>query len=138
MDRPRRPGARARVLRDTDVIDAGPMVDGQRPMTRNECRSGERPCPWVSCKHNLYIDVNPVTGSIKLNFPDREIWELAETCALDIAERDDITLDVIGDAMNLTHERVRQIIVDGLARLRKGSPSPENPGGYLLSAASHK
>ena len=42
---------------------------------------------FVSCKHHLYLDVNPATGSIKLNFPDKEIWELEHTCALDVAER---------------------------------------------------
>ena len=48
----------------------------QRPKTRADCINGPRPCLFVSCKHNLYLDVNPETGSIKLNFPDKEIWEL--------------------------------------------------------------
>jgi len=37
--------------------------------------------------------VNPSTGSIKLNFPDKEIWEMEETCALDVADRGGITLE---------------------------------------------
>ena len=45
---------------------------------------------------NLYLDVEPSTGSIKLKLPDREPWELAETCALDVAERDGVTLADIG------------------------------------------
>src|SRR5271170_95860 len=51
-------------------------IEGMRPRTRAECVNGPRPCLFVSCKHNLYLDVNPETGSIKLNFPDKEIWEL--------------------------------------------------------------
>src|SRR5262249_28750008 len=51
-----------------------PPVDEPRPRTRAECAEGQRPCPWVSCKHHLYLDVNPETGSIKLNFPDLEVW----------------------------------------------------------------
>ena len=40
--------------------------------------------------------MNPATGSIKLNFPDKEIWELEETCALDVAEKGGITLEEVG------------------------------------------
>ncbi|HZJ54956.1 MAG TPA: DNA-binding protein, partial [Myxococcaceae bacterium] len=54
-------------------------VDENRPRTRADCINGPRPCLFVSCKHNLYLDVNPETGSIKLNFPDKEIWELEHT-----------------------------------------------------------
>src|SRR4051794_27736336 len=48
---------------------ANPPVEGvERPVTRAECSEGARPCPWVACKHHLYLDINPRTGSIKLNF----------------------------------------------------------------------
>jgi len=77
-----------------------------------------RPCPYVSCKHHLYLDVMPRTGAIKLNFPDLEPWELEETCALDVAEHDHCTLLEIGQLMNLTRERVRQIEADALEKLR--------------------
>ena len=40
-----------------------------RPSARGECSNVARPCPYVSCKYHLYIDVNPATGSIKVNFP---------------------------------------------------------------------
>src|SRR5690606_7767913 len=39
-----------------------------RPTSRGECANVARPCPYVSCKYHLYIDVNPSTGSIKVNF----------------------------------------------------------------------
>ncbi len=52
-----------------------PPVDVPRPQTREECHQQHRPCPWVACKHHLYLDVNPETGSIKINFPDLEPWE---------------------------------------------------------------
>jgi len=64
-----------------------PTPDVPRPITRGECKDAPRPCPWVSCKYHLYLDVNPETGSIKINFPDLEPWELNETCALDVADR---------------------------------------------------
>ncbi len=95
-----------------------PEVDYWRPSSRAECADMERPCPFVSCKYHLYIDVHPVRGSIKVNFPDVEVWEMTETCALDIADRGGITLEEVGEIMNLTRERVRQVETAGLARLQ--------------------
>ena len=100
-----------------------PPVDELRPRTREECRGQQRPCPWVACKHHLYLDINPETGSIKLNFPDLEPWELEHTCALDIAESGALTLEEIGKVTNLTRERVRQVEVRGLLKLQARSRS---------------
>jgi len=95
-----------------------PPVELDRPRTRADCGAEARPCPWVACKHHLYLDINPETGSIKINFPDREPWELEHTCALDIAEAGGKTLDEIGEITNLTRERIRQVEVRGLLKLR--------------------
>ncbi|HEY3817359.1 MAG TPA: sigma factor-like helix-turn-helix DNA-binding protein [Polyangiaceae bacterium] len=95
-----------------------PEVDEvERPRTRNECAEAMRPCPFVSCKHHLYLDVSARTGAIKLNFPDLEVWEMTETCALDVADRGGTTLEEVGAIMNLTRERIRQVEVKGLAKL---------------------
>jgi hypothetical protein len=94
-----------------------PENDYWKPRTRAECAEGPRPCPFVSCKHHLYIDVSPRTGAIKLNFPDLEVWELNESCALDVADRGGTTLEDVGAIMNLTRERIRQVEVKALAKL---------------------
>jgi len=111
-----------------------PPVDIPRPTSRAQCREEMRPCPWVACKHHLYLDINPETGSIKINFPDLEPWELKHTCALDVAERGGITLEEVGEIMNLTRERIRQVEVRGLLKLKMGSPSPDELGAELLAA----
>jgi hypothetical protein len=98
-----------------------PPVDVPRPSSRGECENDIRPCPWVACKHHLYLDVNPETGSIKINFPDLEPWEMSETCALDVADRSGITLEEVGEIMNLTRERIRQVEVRGLLKLKMAS-----------------
>jgi hypothetical protein len=86
----------------------------------------------------VQADINPETGSIKINFPDLEPWELKHTCALDVAERGGITLEEVGEIMNLTRERIRQVEVRGLLKLKMGSPSPDELGAELLAqAASH-
>jgi hypothetical protein len=89
----------------------------ERPKTRAECKEGARPCPFVACKHHLYLDVNPETGSIKINFPHLELSEMKETCALDIADRGPITLEEIGEIMNLTRERIRQLEQSALEKI---------------------
>jgi hypothetical protein len=63
------------------------------------------------------LDVSARTGAIKLNFPDIEVWEMTETCALDVADRGGTTLEEVGAIMNLTRERIRQVEVKGLAKL---------------------
>ena len=93
------------------------LEDSARPEVRSDCVGGARPCPYVSCKHHLYLDVSARTGAIKLNFPDLEVWEMTETCALDVADRGGTTLEEVGAIMNLTRERIRQVEVKGLAKL---------------------
>ena len=95
-----------------------PEVDIEKPKERVECANGVRPCPFVSCKHHLYLDVSARTGAIKLNFPDLEVWDMNETCALDVADRGGTTLEEVGAIMNLTRERIRQVEVKGLAKLQ--------------------
>ena len=128
-----------------------------RPRTRGDCLpggcNGARPCPWVSCKAHLAIDVDERTGSLKLNFPDLEVWEMEHTCALDIADEGGRTLEETGVAMALTRERTRQLEVRGLARtaqsttlldyldapparLRAPPPEPKVPVGRLARAAA--
>jgi hypothetical protein len=95
-----------------------PEVEGvERPVKREDCAQGQRPCPFVSCKHHLFLDVSARTGAIKVNFPDLEVWEMTESCAVDVADRGGATLEDVGTIMNLTRERVRQVEVQGLAKL---------------------
>jgi hypothetical protein len=98
-----------------------------RPATRAACKDMPRPCPFVSCKFHLYLDVNPETGSIKVNFPDVEPTELAETCALDVADRGGITLEEVGEILNLTRERIRQVEVRGLLKLKMSGGLDDEP-----------
>jgi hypothetical protein len=100
---------------ERDATIAG--VASLRPTTRAECREGPRPCPFVSCRYHLYLDVSRRTGSIKLNFPDLEVWELPVSCALDVAEDGGATLEDVGAIMNVTRERIRQLEVTALERL---------------------
>lgn len=94
-----------------------PEDDYVKPKTREECFGTERPCPFVSCQYHLYLDVSPRTGAIKLNFPDLEVWQMNESCSLDVSDRGGTTLEDVGAIMNLTRERIRQVEVRALAKL---------------------
>lgn len=94
----------------------------QRPRTREGCSDVPRPCPFVSCRYHLFLDVSPRTGAIKLNFPDLEPEQLSESCCLDVADRGGETLEQVGAIMNITRERIRQIEVKAFARALENSP----------------
>ncbi len=64
-----------------------------------------------------------------MNFPDLEVWEMTETCALDVADRGGITLEDVGILLNLTRERIRQVEKSGLDKLRNVLGSDEDFDG---------
>ncbi len=104
-----------------------------RPRVRGDCATVPRPCPFLSCRHHLYLDVSERTGAIKLNFPDLEPDDLpsGRSCALDLAdETGGATLEVVGEAINVTKERVRQIETVALERA-SGSQEIERLGEYV-------
>lgn len=105
-----------------DAVD----LNAERPRTRGDCIDMPRPCPFVGCAHHLYLDVNE-DGAIKLNFPNKEPWELTETCALDVADRGGETLIEVGRMLNVSRERIRQIEERQLRRLKRDQPHLELP-----------
>lgn len=95
-----------------------PGIDYNRPKTRSDCERGIRPCPFVSCKYHLYLDVGK-NGSIKYNFPDIEPADMTVSCALDVADEGGTTLEIAGMFMNITRERIRQVEGQALAKLHR-------------------
>ena len=91
-----------------------------RPKCRAECATIPRPCPFISCRYHLYLDVTPRTGRIKFNFPGLEVGQIAVSCALDVAEAGPWTLEEIGGRLNVTRERARQLAEQALKKIRVG------------------
>ena len=86
----------------------------KRPRTRGDCKDGPRPCIW-GCRYSLAIEVMP-SGSIKILHPD---GEATESCALDVADRGEHTLDVVGELLNVSRQRAMQIEVIAMRNLKK-------------------
>ncbi len=109
-----------------------------RPSTRAECADAPRPCPWVSCRFNLALEVT-AAGSIRLNGPHgRSLYHAAgaravagftetavahlatldDSCALDVAARGYVAREdpTLGDGRARTLEEVGELI--GLTRER--------------------
>ena len=96
-----------------------------RPPSRGECRDLPRPCPYVSCKHHLLVEVNPVTGSVQFPFGALGIDEIPNTCSLDVAEQEGpLTLEEVGRLTSRTKERIRQLETKALVRMYSAGVSP--------------
>lgn len=97
----------------------------ERPKTRADCVDIPRPCPWIGCRHHLFLDVKH-NGNIRkwVDCDDEDVAEvlcmMPATCALDVAEgRMAIDLDgsfeniggmnVTLEQMGVTESRVSQI-----------------------------
>ena len=91
--------------------------EDQRPKVRADCQDGginqHRPCPWYSCRYHLGLDINEDTGSMMV----RNLDTMIHTCTLDVADIGGVTLEEVGDIVELTRERVRQIEVRGAQNL---------------------
>lgn len=97
------------------------MTTDRRPQTRSECFDGPRPCPWVSCRHHLALEVRD--GEVILMLPaDPTEWADLPTCALDVAYQGGMTqvgLVALLTGTQYTMRRVRDAEAKGINALRE-------------------
>lgn len=108
--------AEKRILKDDLRVGAFLYPEPvERPRTRAECPP-VRPCPHAGCRYHLGYEVK-ASGSIVELHPGVEIWDLSHSCALDEAAQGGLTLEEVGERLNITRERTRQIEVVAIAKL---------------------
>lgn len=78
----------------------------ERPRTRADCAGGPRPCPWVSCRHHLYLDVLP-NGA--LEHAPVEVHEMVDSCALDVADEGPHSSNEVGEVLGCARQRIEWI-----------------------------
>jgi hypothetical protein len=89
-------------------------VARNRPKTRAECNAVPRPCPYVGCRYNLYLDVDEL-GRIIIPDADTPIEERRYSCALDVVEDNPDGIGVVRLATLTGHarEELKRIEVRG-------------------------
>jgi hypothetical protein len=112
------------IERDPEEAKILRLLQPHRPPNRSICENGVRPCPYVSCRYHLYLDVRG-DGVLRINFPEREPEELMASCALDMSEDGPRTLDQVAALMGMSKERARQIEASAFAKLRVALGSRE-------------
>jgi hypothetical protein len=113
-----------KVIRPVKLSGPVDYPDVDRPHTRDDCRGGARPCPFVSCRYNNYLNITS-KGYISLTNEHLEPDEVPPhlSCAEDMADRaragDPPTLEEVGMALGVTRERARQLEDIAKARLEE-------------------
>ena len=92
----------------------------ERPRRRGDCLAGgsnaARPCPWVSCRYHLYLDI---VHKNRLITPhgNVDVDEIPETCALDVADSGPQSERRVAALMGVVHQRANQLEIAALAKL---------------------
>lgn len=94
---------------ESDRIQA--EMEHLRPLDPpDDCRPGMpgaiRPCPWVSCKHNLAVTRN-ASGSIKIDHGHTDLELLEETCVIDVTAKGAQTQETVARLLGITTDWVR-------------------------------
>ncbi len=75
-----------------------------------DCRIGMplamRPCPWAACRFHLGITTNK-SGSIRIDHGHLDFDKLADTCAIDVAQRGRATQEEVGHQVGISTDWVR-------------------------------
>lgn len=102
-----------------------PDERGVRPVTRGDCASVPRPCPWTECRYNLVHTRERRAKNSRTPLDD------SMTCVLDVADDGGANLDTVGRALGVTRERARQIEEVALRKLglRPGELAEWDEGG---------
>ncbi len=133
------PLRRLEIYREEVTQEELDEVERTKPRTRGDCESAPRPCPYVSCSMNLYLDVQKGTGSVTYHDASREPEDVPpdQSCALDVADRGGMTLEDLAHLAKLTRERMRQIESAALRKIAIRAASPGSVASDLAGSCNN-
>lgn len=104
------------------IISVRPVLlvrELKRPRTRSECAQIPRPCPFVSCQWNTYLDLLE-DGTMVINWGrcEPEAMEAWGSCVLDIADDGGISDEIMARVLGLTVKEVGALCEGALRKLR--------------------
>lgn len=89
-----------------------------RPRTRGDCVRGPRPCPWLGCRYHLAPDrlvlnhgrrgPGATLAAIEAAL-DVDLYTLPETCALDVADLGEHSLEELAVLLDRSRQGVAVI-----------------------------
>ncbi len=90
------------------------------PRRRSDCLKRRKPCPWVRCKHHfMWLMWDKLRDKSDHEIADC-ITKMKSSCVLDMVDKyREMTLEQVGQVLNLTRERIRQIEEKAITRVRK-------------------
>lgn len=98
------------------------------PATRADCINAPRPCPYVSCRHHLWLRLqqeqagNPQAGKQgATTFRPSSM----QSCSLDVADRG-AGFEEIGRLLGMDVTRARQIAQSAIEKLRTAGASDDD------------
>ena len=102
----------------------------KRPKTRADCANVPRPCPYVGCRHHLFLEVT-MKGGIKMPYGDDVgvLESMPQTCSLDQAETGEMELRHLSKMLSLTDEGTLLIANSAYARLLQTRAVQEQSNG---------
>jgi hypothetical protein len=87
------------------------------PASFAQCPSG--PCPYVTCKYHLYLDIT-FDGGIRLNFPEIEPTDMMFPCALRFAANlGEHSFDELSRYVNTKPNMLRNVFAKALRKLKE-------------------
>lgn len=100
-------------LESSDPKKVKAMLDIIKPRTYEDCLDAgwgtkENPCPFFSCKNNLFLDVTE-DGEIKYIHKKKDFDQIQETCLNRAIENGPLDFKQISELIGVVRERARQI-----------------------------
>ena len=89
----------------------------KKPCVRADCASLPRPCPFISCKYNLFVEIGP-KGSLDFTWPRTQPHQMPQSCALDLADEGGLTVQELADEMRLGLDVVKKSVDAALRSVR--------------------